>query len=283
MLAPAKINLDLLITAKRDDGYHLLDSLVVFADFGDELTVEEADHLSIEISGPFARELSHGDDNLVLKAAKLFCQECGEEPNLKFHLVKNLPVSSGIGGGSADAAAALKLCIDYYSIDIGEDDLKNIALKLGADVPVCLKSTPVQMTDIGDGLKDFILADPLYMVLVNPGVSVSTPEIFKQYSLSKPRFNKLRKNINSEIHLPLMIKTLKESENSLQVSAISVEPRVKKVLNVLEQTDDAMLTRMSGSGATCFAIYNSNNECKMAVQKIKDEMPKWWVKAVKCS
>ncbi|MDG1859411.1 MAG: 4-(cytidine 5'-diphospho)-2-C-methyl-D-erythritol kinase, partial [Emcibacteraceae bacterium] len=106
MLAPAKINLDLLITGKRDDGYHLLDSIVCFADVGDELFVEKSDKLSLEISGAFANGLSIGDDNLVLKAAQLICKECGVEPTLKFHLIKNLPIASGIGGGSADAAAA---------------------------------------------------------------------------------------------------------------------------------------------------------------------------------
>ena len=155
-LAPAKINLFLHVTGKRADGYHFLESLVVFADYGDDISVEQADGLRLEISGPFARDIDAGPDNLVLKAARLLQQECGARPGARIHLIKRLPVASGIGGGSSDAATTLKLLNRLWRLDITDERLAKLGLSLGADVPVCLLEKPALMRGIGEELQEVV-------------------------------------------------------------------------------------------------------------------------------
>lgn len=281
MLAPAKINLDLRITGRRSDGYHLLDSIVAFTEFGDELTAELCDNLKIEISGPFASKLDVADDNLILKAARFVCEEAGVEPNLKFHLTKNLPVSSGIGGGSADAAAAMKLTRDLLALEIEDSVFHKIAVEIGADVPVCLRSVTSHMCGIGDEIQPLDLDDELHILLVNPGVSVSTPDIFNHYAASNLDFDSQRQISRCEIHLPLMIGVLKDSRNSLQTSACTLNKEVVDVLNVLGNTSGVLLSRMSGSGATCFALFQSYEDCRSAADKVRVLKENWWVKETK--
>ncbi|MDG1996002.1 MAG: 4-(cytidine 5'-diphospho)-2-C-methyl-D-erythritol kinase [Emcibacteraceae bacterium] len=273
MLAPAKINLDLLITGKRNDGYHLLDSVVVFADCGDELFVEKSDELTLTITGPFAQDLSTGPDNLVLKAAQLICNECNVKPNLKFHLVKNIPVASGIGGGSADAAAALKLTVQALALDIEPIRLEKIALSIGADVPVCLRSETTRMMGIGDLLSPLPLKEPLFGILVNSGVTVSTPIIFKEYANAKYDYDQRGNTMPSHVAIDF----LKDSHNSLERIAAEIEPNIDLTLQKINNTDDVMLSRMSGSGATCFGVYSTREKATSASQMIKNNYPLWWV------
>lgn len=281
MLAPAKINLDLLITGRRDDGYHLLDSVVVFTELGDEITVEKSDKLSLNISGPFADNLIVSDDNLILKAARIICKEHGIEPNLKFHLVKNLPVSSGIGGGSADAAAALKLTIDMLNLKVPQKRLDEIALSLGADVPVCLRSAATLMQGVGEILTPLTLNKPLSMLLVNPGVSVSTSEIFQHYKLTKDDFDHLRKYNIDHIHDRLIVETLVNSRNALKTGACAIQPEIFNVLETLKIQKGVLLSRMSGSGATCFGVFDNRENCLKAQKAIKTGNSNWWVEATR--
>lgn len=278
MLAAAKINLDLRITGRRDDGYHLLDSIVVFTEYGDQLEAEICDQLSLEISGPFGDALTSGNNNLILKASALLCEEAGVEPTVKFHLTKNLPVSSGIGGGSADAAAAMILTRDLLKIVLNEERFLKIALTLGADVPVCLRSKPTRMRGIGGDLENIVFADDLYLLLVNPRISVSTPAVFKQYLETSEKFDQERKMPSNEIHLPLMIDLLKDSHNSLEDAACTTEPCVSKVLTVLSETEGVLLSRMSGSGATCFGLYESKEQCERAAKKLRMNKNDWWIR-----
>ena len=273
MLAPAKINLDLLITGKRDDGYHLLDSIVVFADYGDELFVEKNNELTLDISGPFAESLSTDKDNLVLKAARLICEECNVEPNLKFHLVKNIPVASGIGGGSADAAAALKLTIETLSLNITQKRLDEIALSIGADVPVCIRSETSRMMGIGELLAPMSLKSPLFGVLVNSGAAISTPYIFREYAKNMDKHDHRDFEISSIITNEL----LKDSYNSLEQIASKIEPNIVTTLVTIKSTDDVIYSRMSGSGATCFGLYATREKASLASLKIKNNHPLWWV------
>lgn len=281
MLAPAKINLDLLITGRREDGYHLLDSLVVFTEYGDELRIEEAEGLSLEISGPFAAGLTITDDNLVLKAAKLICNEVGIKPHVKFHLVKNLPVSSGIGGGSSDAAAALKLLIYHYDIKIDQRRLLEIALSLGADVPVCLEGQTTQMSGIGEKLSPLNLNDDLYLLLINPLVSVSTPQVFKYYAMQNEAFERNRLFQNRVINSQFIIDTLRQSKNSLQNAAVEIEPEIRNVLEIINSTVNVKYCQMSGSGATCYGLYLSEKDCNNAHELIIKEKNNWWVRSTK--
>lgn len=280
MLAPAKINLDLLITGKRADGYHLLDSIVVFADIGDEITAELSDHLSLSITGDFAHQLDENSDNLILKAARIICEKAGILPHIKFNLVKNLPVSSGIGGGSADAAAAVKLCIELFDLNIDHNELNRLALTIGADVPVCLMGKSVQMCGIGEKLTNLNIFDPLYLILVNPGVTVSTAFIFNEYAKINQSFDETRKIKSGEIHFPFMIEKLIESQNSLQKAALKMEPVIGKVMAAINETDNVIISRMSGSGATCFGLYENGQMAMKAAKIITGKYPHWWVQPV---
>lgn len=281
MLAAAKINLDLRITGRRDDGYHLLDSIVVFTEYGDQLEAVISDQLSLEISGPFSEGLPCDKTNLILKAAKLVCNEAGVKPKLKFCLTKNLPVSSGIGGGSADAAAAMLLTRDLLSIDLSDEYLLNIALKLGADVPVCLRSHSTVMRGIGDELNRVNLVSDCYILLVNSGVSVSTPPIFKKYADVSEKFDKKRNVPAQEIHLPLMIDILKNSQNSLETVACELEPSIIEVLEAIGKTDKVLFSRMSGSGATCFGLYKTQEQCMRAASDLRAKTNEWWIQPTK--
>lgn len=281
MRAPAKINLDLLITGRRDGGYHLLDSVVVFTELGDELTVEQSDHLSLSISGPFANELEPDGDNLILKAARLICEARNVSPNLKFHLIKNLPVSSGIGGGSTDAAVALKLTMNELKLNVTPKQLKDIALKLGADVPACLLSSAAHMTGIGERLVAIKIEKPLYLLLVNPGVSVSTPDIFKQYESMGIFFDRPREYKIINIHDRFIDEKLMKSQNSLEKAASILEPEILKVLKALENIDGLIMKRMSGSGATCFGVFDNKENCLKAKKKLKRQNSSWWIEATK--
>jgi 4-diphosphocytidyl-2-C-methyl-D-erythritol kinase len=281
LLAPAKINLDLLITGRRGDGYHLLDSVVVFTELGDEITVEKSDKLSLNISGPFADNLIVSDDNLILKAAEIVCKEYGVKPNLKFHLVKNLPVSSGIGGGSADASAALKLSTDMLNLKVSQKRLGEIALSLGADVPVCLRSTTTLMQGVGEILTPLTLSESLNMLLVNPSVSVSTTKIFQNYKLTMNGFDQLRKYNIDHIHDRLIVETLVNSRNALEVVACSIEPEILNALETLKIQQGVLLSRMSGSGATCFGIFDTRENCLKAQKAIKTDNSNWWVEATR--
>lgn len=281
MLAPAKINLDLRITGRRDNGYHLLDSIVVFTEFGDEITAEKSDQLSLIISGPFAENLKNQDGNLILKAAKLICKECNVEPKLKFHLRKNLPISSGIGGGSSDAAAAIKLTLEILDLTISKKRLNEIALSLGADVPVCLMSTATHMKGIGEILSPIVIEKPLNILLVNPGVSVSTPEIFQKYKKSNERFDSERGYKVDYIHDRFIKKELLNSQNTLESAACEIENEIKCVLKSFENLDGLSLKRMSGSGATCFGLFENKEQCIKAKDIIERENINWWVTVTK--
>ncbi|MEZ5758745.1 MAG: 4-(cytidine 5'-diphospho)-2-C-methyl-D-erythritol kinase [Emcibacteraceae bacterium] len=281
MLAAAKINLDLRITGRRDDGYHLLDSIVVFADYGDILTVETGRGLTLEISGPFSDGLDYGPDNLIIKAAQLFFKETAISPNVNFKLIKNLPVSSGIGGGSADAAAAIRLLMDLYKPEISQTRIMALALEIGADVPVCLYSQSAQMCGIGERIKPITIADDIYMLLVNPLKSVSTADVFKAYANSGQDFESEREIAKGPVHIQLMLNILKDSTNSLEQAACALESEIEDILKALNKTEGALISRMSGSGATCFSLYRTKEDCAAAALKIREFNKSWWVRETK--
>lgn len=271
--ARAKVNLNLHVgelireTGHEYCGYHPLSSLVAFADFGDELTCELADETYLDISGPYANDLAADKDNLVLKACDLIGAHAGLPP-LKFHLVKNLPVASGIGGGSADAAAALRLLGNYAVFP--ESKWMKFAQKLGADVPVCFKSQTCLMTGIGDKLSVIPNINPQPALLVNPGVALKTGAVFK-------KFDQLSKTANIHEN-PMNIGM--SGRNDLQVPAIQTEPKISDCLNMLQEQTECFVHRMSGSGATCFGFFDSLKAAKQASRNIQSAYPKWWVKAV---
>ena len=277
--AHAKINLALHVTGQRDDGYHLLDTLVVFTEFGDQLEVCEnpagEQLVKLSITGPFADGLPADDTNLIVKAATELVDLCGVQPRpVHITLEKNLPLASGIGGGSADAAATLKALADFWNLKINDDAFMQLALSLGADVPMCVRGSPLVARGIGEQITPLNLPQPLSLVLVNPGVSLSTPQVFSKLK------NKSNSGIceTQEEKFPDITK-LQTLRNDLQRPASELCPQIGQVIAALEEQNECQLARMSGSGATCFAIFPDLHLARQAAEKIRSSCPSWWVNA----
>ncbi|MEE9433956.1 MAG: 4-(cytidine 5'-diphospho)-2-C-methyl-D-erythritol kinase [Sphingorhabdus sp.] len=265
-IAYAKINLALHIRRKRSDGYHDLETIFAFLDGGDRLAAESADKLTLQISGPFAQGLS-ASDNLVVDAANLLRSHCGVQGGVKLTLIKNLPIASGIGGGSADAAATLRILNRLWGCGLPVDELANMAAPLGADIPACVYS----QTMIGGGT-GVNLRRPgnsnvkgLPVLLINPLQEISTADIFARWSGQD----------DGPIAGGDAMKAALGGRNGLEISAIGLCPVISDILSVLEKTGP-LLRRMSGSGATCFAIYESATLRDDAVSKLARHHPEWW-------
>ncbi|MDI2113163.1 4-(cytidine 5'-diphospho)-2-C-methyl-D-erythritol kinase [Commensalibacter nepenthis] len=279
--AYAKINLNLHVTGKREDGYHLLDSLVVFPDVGDYVTImpvdsEHVDLVSLQMTGPFFGSLQHEDlkNNLIVKAAYQLATYADKDlPPVKLCLEKNLPVASGIGGGSSDAAATLRLLINYWDINISQQDLAQMALKLGADVPVCLTPVAQRMEGIGETLS-FLPEMPQFgMVLVNHGEAVSTAEIFRK---REAHFSGYIESITELNNFESLIGELSKLTNDLQPPACALNPKITTVLQAIEKLPLCRLSRMSGSGATCFGLFETAQQASYAADLLAQRYP-WWI------
>lgn len=266
LLAPAKINLFLHVNGKRDDGYHLLQSLVAFADIGDTLEFFPHDSLAITITGPFMKGLD-ANDNIIIKAASLLAAHHKIKPKAKIHLIKNLPIAAGIGGGSADAAVAINGLEKLWGVSTHQEDKLRIAAQIGADVPACLYGQALWMEGIGEKITPVPNFTPLHVVLVNPGVPVLTVDVFKHLVLP----------FNTPVPLRTGLPFLKKCRNDLTNSAIQCTSIIDEVLYALTATEGCEIARMSGSGATCFGIYPSAKAAEGATQKIQSSHPHWWV------
>ena len=273
-LARPKVNLFLHVTGKRDDGYHLLESLVCFPCGGDQIEVSAADQITASVSGPFSALLGTPDENLVVKAAKLLKTHFNITAGAHIHLEKNLPVASGIGGGSSNAAVCLQLLCELWNVTPSPEVMSDIALQLGADVPVCLAAKPALMTGIGEQVTPVAVLPDLHILLVNPLVAVSTPEVFKAINWSSLPAYDGYEDVGTNAD-GLMAKLLKTS-NHLQAPAISLLPEIATVLKLIEEQPNCLLSRMSGSGATCFGLFSSEGEAAFAQQRILDIRPDWW-------
>lgn len=273
--APAKINLALHVTGRRDDGYHLLDSLVTFAEDGDELVFETVDSDSFRVVGRFGTELSQ-DDNLVLKARDLLrvALDAQGQPYgpVAITLDKSLPIASGIGGGSADAAATLRGLSRLWKADLPAQTLLEIAIQLGADVPMCLASTPLRARGIGEAIEKAAMPS-VPLVLVNPLKPVSTPEIFR--SLAR-RDNAPIGEITAAPNASAWMKSLSVLRNDLQPPAEALVPEITEACDLLRQSL-AGFVRMSGSGATCFGLYETEAAAIKAALALSAYRPNWYV------
>lgn len=264
LCAPAKINLALHVTGRRADGYHLLDSLVVFTRFGDELEIAPAAADSFEVEGPFARGVPTDAGNLVIKARDAVRATHGAGEPLALRLTKNLPPASGIGGGSSDAAA----CLAGMS---GDDGLAEIGLTLGADVPMCLAAEPLRARGIGERIELLPDFPALSLVLANPGVEVPTSEIFRR--LPSPDNAPLPGVPEGDV-----IGWLRATRNDLQAPAIAFAPQIGECLDMLERSG-AAFARMSGSGATCFGVFADDGVAVQAAERMRSEKGSWFVVA----
>jgi 4-diphosphocytidyl-2-C-methyl-D-erythritol kinase len=266
--ACAKINLCLHVTGKRADGYHLLDSLVAFADFGDEIIAEPADTLTLEITGPQAAGLGAGEDNLVQRAARFL----NPDGAAKITLVKRLPIASGIGGGSADAAATLRALSRLWGLPL---PAPAETARLGADVPACLLGQALRMEGIGEVLTQAPPLPVVDLVLVNPGVGVSTPAVFSR--LARADNPALPRDLPAFATAEALGQWLAHQRNDLQAPAIALAPQIADVLDALRRTD-CLFAGMSGSGATCFALYAAGSgTAKAAEAALCTQNPDWWV------
>jgi len=277
--APAKINLALHVTGQRADGYHLLETLVTFTEAGDTIGIRDADADSFSISGPFGDLLRAGDggDNLVTRARDLLRDALASTgqpaPPVAIHLEKNLPVASGIGGGSADAAATLRGLLRHWRAGIAPDTLASMALTLGADVPMCLESRSLIARGIGEDIEPVTDLPELSMVLANPLKAVSTPEIFRRLQ------NKTNPPLPASATIGWM-DFLAQSRNDLQPPAQALLSEIGEIIGLLSQ-EGAALVRMSGSGATCFGIFHSLEAARKAETSLRKKRPGWYFQATR--
>ncbi len=269
--APAKVNLFLHVLGRRADGYHLLDSLVAFADVADRLAVAPAAGLSLEIGGEFGAALAAEPDNLVLRAARALAAGAGIAPTGRLRLDKTLPVASGIGGGSADAAAALRLLARWWNLPSDAANLAAIAARLGADVPVCLANRPARMGGIGEKLGPAPSLPRCGLVLVNPGVPVATAAVFRARTGA---FSAPAKLPERWTDAAAMAADLACCRNDLEPPARALCPAIDFALTALAATPHCLLARMSGSGAPCFGLFPT--PAKAAVAAAALARPGWW-------
>ena len=269
-LARAKVNLWLKIVGRRADGYHLLDSLVAFTDLSDSLEVDPSDGLSLALEGPEAAGIDGEADNLVLRAARLLADRAGVSPRAALSLTKHSPVAAGLGGGSADAAAALHALVDLWRVALPIEELFDLAAALGADVPMCLAGRPALVSGVGEVLRPAPPLPPCAILLVNPRMPLATPEVF---AARRGPYSVVTPVPSMWPDLAGLVGALVERGNDLTEAAISLRPAIADVLAALGRTEGARYAAMSGSGATCFALYDDTAAARRAAAGLPD---RWW-------
>lgn len=273
--ARAKINLALHVTGRRPDGYHELDMLVAFVDVGDEVTLAPAGADRFDIAGPMAAGLAADADNLVLRAVRGFRALTGRTEPLAVRLVKRLPVASGIGGGSADAAATLRALCRLYDHPVDDPALARLALSLGADVPMCLVGRPARVSGVGERIEPAAGRLAFGLLLVNPGVGLSTPAVFGALERRDNPPLPALPAIGSAADLAAFLAA--DTRNDLEPPARKLAPAIGDVLAALAALPGVWLTRMSGSGATCFGLFDDKPAAEAAAARLVKDHPDWWV------
>jgi 4-diphosphocytidyl-2-C-methyl-D-erythritol kinase len=267
--APAKVNLTLRVGSRRGDGYHELESLVAFADLADVVTFDADAPPDIEVTGPFAAATGPAGENLVLEAARLMRLDHG-----RFTLEKNIPVAAGLGGGSADAAAALRLIARERSTDTDNPRIRDAARRCGADVPVCLVPKARIMRGIGDVLSPPIAIPQLPVVLVNPNVELATRDVFGA-------MQEADRSSDAIVEVPgepdSFVAWLAQRSNDLTRAATARVPAIREMLDLLAALPGCQLARMSGSGATCFGVFASADQARLAAERLQSQRSEWWV------
>jgi len=292
--APAKINLTLRVLGRRPDGYHQIESLVAFARIADRVTLRPGPALTLSVTGPNAGSCGLLTDNLVLKAARLLADRLENIKLGQFTLTKRLPVAAGLGGGSSDAAAALRLLAKLNNLPLGDRNLMDAAKATGADVPVCLDPRARLMRGIGDILSSPIQIASLPAVLVNPGVMVATASVFESlraapYSpqpavslhplLAQQDSGTGSPGMLTQEHRLALVTALAAERNDLEAPALKLAPEIADVLGELRKLATCRLARMSGSGATCFGLFDSRRTALAAARTLSAAHPSWWIKA----
>jgi 4-diphosphocytidyl-2-C-methyl-D-erythritol kinase len=279
--APAKVNLTLRVLGRRRDGHHNIASLVAFATLADKLVFAPGGPLKLVVRGPTAAKTGKLANNLVLKAARLLAAEIDGLTLGRFTLTKNLPVAAGLGGGSADAAATLRLLARANHLKRDDPRIRKAARRLGADVPVCLDPRARAMRGIGEILSGPVRIPKLHVVLVNPGAALATKDVFARHDRQRKCGSSKSREGKATVprKLPAFITMLAASGNDLEPAAISLTPVVATALAILRNSPRCRIARMSGSGATCFGVFSSSRAARTAARKIKAAHPHWWVSA----
>ena len=274
VFAPAKINLYLHVLGRRPDGYHRLDSLVAFADIGDRVTARPAEALSLTVGGPEAAAVAGlGEDNLVVRAARLLMARAGIAAGAALHLEKHLPAAAGIGGGSSDAAATLRALVKLWDAPLGEPELMVHAVQLGADVPACLAGRPVWVGGIGDELTPAGALPAAGIVLANPRRPLPTAAVFRRY---RGPFRPAGRLDRVPPDAAGLAAALASCHNDLTEAARALVPEIGAVLDRLAALPGALIARMSGSGATCFALFADRAAALADREKLALAEPLWW-------
>lgn len=277
VLAPAKLNLALHVTGRRTDGYHLIDSLVAFTRFGDRVTISPSDEDRFEMTGPYSAGLPADDGNLALRALKAMRAEFGRTDPVSIALEKNLPVASGVGGGSSDAAAVMGGLASLWHLPVDQERLARIGIGLGADVPMCLAARPLLARGIGEEITPIDGFPSLGIVLVNPGVGVSTAAVFAALA---SRDGTPLPPLPRHLDFHTLCNWLETTRNDLEGPARTLQPAINGALSALKKAG-AHFVRMSGSGATCFGLFESGNLAKRAASEIRKRKPDWFVAATR--
>ena len=275
--APAKVNLYLHVIGRRTDGFHLLDSLIAFADIGDRITAEPAAGMSLEISGPEAAGLADlGQDNLVLRAARLLANHTGLTCGAALHLEKNLPVAAGVGGGSSDAAAVLRVLAELWQLSIGEEALRGLGARLGADIPVCLYGRAAWVGGVGERIEAAWDLPDAGILLANPRKELPTAAVF---AARRGPFSEAERFTPMPGDAIGLVRALLPRRNDLTSPAIGFVPAICMVLARLARLPGALIARMSGAGATCFALFPDRCEAEEARRALASAEPDWWCAA----
>ena len=275
--ARAKLNLYLHVLGRRPDGYHELDGLVVFAEFGDRLAFAPAEILTLDVEGPFAEALEPGAGNLVLKAASVLRERFGTDRGAAIRLEKRIPVAAGLGGGSADAAAALTGLARLWNLPAGGEDLADLARELGADVPACLAGRPVFIAGKGERLEPAPALPELGIVLANPRSPLPTASVFAARTGPYSAAARWRERTDAEG----LVGLLQDRRNDLTRPALALAPEIGTVLTALGEAPGVLIARMSGSGATCFGLTRAPAEAEAAAEFLRQRQHGWWVRATR--
>lgn len=268
--APAKINLTLNVTGKREDGYHLLHSLTCFSDFGDEVIIEPHPTFKFSMQSDID-DVPTDENNLSVQAAQKLSGMTNKPLNCHIHLDKNIPMGAGLGGGSSDAASTVKALLKFWNIGLDKDTLNNLLLSLGADVPVCYYTKPCFFSGIGEIIEPVNALPNMHLVLIYPNISTSTPAVFQNLNIQ---------NYSSINNHAITLDDIKIGKNDLTDAAIKTTPIIKDVLEEILKTNDCIISRMTGSGSCCFGIYETKAQADKAAQAIQKERPDWWVRPV---
>jgi 4-diphosphocytidyl-2-C-methyl-D-erythritol kinase len=276
--APAKVNLTLHILRRDEEGWHELDSIVAFAGVSDWLWFEPAEDSSLTVDGPGAAAAGNGDDNLVLKAARALAARLPGLRGGRFHLTKNIPVAAGLGGGSSDAAAAMRALAHANGLTLDDARVRDAAVATGSDVPVCLDPRARIMGGRGQQVGPPLAWPPIFAVLANPGVTVSTPQVFAEFGLARGDMFGAPTPLPAAQDCETILAALAAGRNDMEPAARALAPEIGEVLAELAGMPGARLARMSGSGATCFALFDDRRAAVRAARALAKRKPEWWTR-----